>query len=467
MSFEEVILVDAPVVLDQFSVDDENIINGNSDAIDPIQISVSSEKQTQEFNCSSEPMVLDVDLNSIMQNGSSGKQKTKEGNKIKKNSPKKNCSKFPRKLKNNMIQLMQEKLRRTLEERKEKNKPEEKKIVEQTPAPSAKDYLLCKDCNTHFSTSVAKSKHRCNSGKKYGVCRKCSNPYLGPDTMDICFKCWRDEKYRKIALSRNCPTIFESNSSTDSAEETAELRGKIPEETYKKRPPKPAVSKLREEDELACCVDNTSKESLPAKEKIKELNLENSPAIETTSEFRFTCSFCPENFGSRNMLSRHSGLEHLEFHFCDFCLLNLKSDLQLEVHKLECERKKLTKQQCQSKQTLFDFNSLSCRLCNLEFQTELNLVDHAFANHGNFRGGVCCGKHFAMDELVKHKQLIHGAVSEVHSVIEIKLKERCKVLDAALKKLKSGNFQCSLCSYSAASLTALSEHRQNIHKDKA
>ncbi|CAB3369800.1 Hypothetical predicted protein [Cloeon dipterum] len=250
MSFEEVLLVDATVVLNQFSVDDENTentITGNSNAVDPIQIqiSVSPKKQTQEFNCSSQPMVLDVDLNSIMQNGSSGKQKTKEGKKIRKNSPNKNCSKFPRKLKNNSIQLMQEKPAK----RKEKNKPEEKTRVEQTPAPAAKESLLCKDCNTSFSTSVAKN--------------------------------------------------------------------------------------------------------------------------------------------------------------------------------------------------------------------------HALAYHGNLGGGVCCGKHFAMDELVQHKQLIHGAVSEVHSVIEIEIKERCQVLDVAMKRMKYGDFQCSLCSFSAYSWTALSDHRQKIHKEKA
>ncbi|CAB3369801.1 Hypothetical predicted protein [Cloeon dipterum] len=76
-------------------------------------------------------------------------------------------------------------------------------------------------------------------------------------------------------------------------------------------------------------------------------------------------------------------------------------------------------------------------LCNIEFQTELKLVDHALANHGNLRGGECCGKYFATDELVMHKKLIHGAVSEVQSEIEMELNEKCEVLNAAVKKLQS------------------------------
>ncbi|XP_065341750.1 zinc finger protein 423-like [Cloeon dipterum] len=450
MSFEEELLMNAPV-------DGKNTINGKSGAIDPIPNSAAP-VVTQDC---SQPMVLD----SIMRNGSSGEKETKEGNELKK-SPDFKCSKCPRKFKTNMMRVMHEKLHKMQYQRIEKNKKPKKK-VENTPAPAAKASLLFKDSNACFGTPVAKSKHLNTSGKKPAeelLCRKCSKPYLSSNILELCYDCWKEDTYAKIAQSRSPPSIPESNSSTDKADKCAILKSKKPVKSYEKRPRKPEVSKLRKEDELPSLIDNTPKESLPAKVRTEEPSLENSPAIETTSELRFSCSFCPRKFVFPNMLSQHSRQEHQQFHFCDFCLLNLKSDQQLEVHKLECERTKLTKQQRQCKQTLFDFSSLSCRLCNLEFETELKLVDHALANHGNLRGGECCGKYYASEELVMHKKLIHGAVSEVQSAIEMELSEKCEVLNAAVKKLQYGEIPCSFCSYSAYTWSALSDHRKKIHK---
>lgn len=198
---------------------------------------------------------------------------------------------------------------------------------------------------------------------------------------------------------------------------------------------------------------------------------------EERTKVKFQCVYCTLSFIFPNLLESHSRAEHGKFFYCYYCFLMFSSNAALDIHRIECLRKKIDPKVRDSLTFVFDIAKCTCLLCDLNLDDHQKLLIHAKSNHGHEfqsetdwileRSSSCCGIQFSSrSELVLHKKSKHCAVDELTQFVDLpcpKDNTQMENIADSLTKLRMISFKCSLCPIVNYSAVADSTHQRIVH----
>jgi hypothetical protein len=446
-----------------------------------------------------------VDIESILLQSKSAHEHKKE---VESAPPQFVCSSCPRVFSSKMKRVMHEKLhmqnRGFSSQMKSKLKELTSKdmaVVNASCASSNKNSLLCTECNVYFRTSREKQDHGCNTKNPGLIDTKCitCQKYFRPEDSRIkrCLSCKRSEKTKTKKHQKHKEEIREINGrkvkvimvnnvdQLDNLNLHSPSKGKDPLSE-----PTPNLLKKVDVAKTTMKKQKRVRRNSPSKGSNKKSCLEvstadrpdesNSPALSDPDErpkVRFQCLYCSASFIFPNLLETHCTSNHGRFFFCHFCFLMFVDKDELEIHRMECTRKKIDPKVRDSLNFVFDIARCTCTMCDLTLENHKQLLMHAKSYHSHkFQtetdwileaSASCCGLSFpTRAELVHHKKSEHGALEELPEVVDVPCPKdniQMEYLTETLTRLKMISFKCPLCPIVNYSDVADKIHQRIVH----
>lgn len=448
-----------------------------------------------------------VDINFILQQ-SEDESANKHRKEVESTPAQFVCSSCPRVFSSKMMRIMHEKLHMQnrgfgpqIKSKLKEITSKDMAVVNASCASSNKNSLLCTDCNVYFRTSREKQDHGCKNKNPALIdsrCTTCQKYFHSEDArIKRCLSCKRSAKMKtqkqqskateeireingrkvKVIMVNNLNQLDNLNSSSKGndplSEPTPNLLKKVdaaePTKQKQKRKRQNSLSKVSNKKS---CMEAPAADDEPVQP--------NSPVLSDPEErpkVKFQCLYCLASFIFPNMLESHCTSVHGKFFYCHFCFLMFTEKDQLDIHRMECTRKKIDPKVRDTLSFVLDIDKCTCTLCDLTLDNHKQLLMHAKSFHEHLfktetdwilESSVrCCGLSFPTRvELVQHKKSKHDALDELNKVAEMpcpKDNTQVEYLAMTLTKLRMISFKCPLCPIVNYSSVADNNHQRIVH----